>query len=104
MTAATSQKLADALRAAGFEGLAERAETDEFHDFLSNHAFPEMVLDEALVCLMQSTRSTKREREAAYNIRARHHKGEFDASKEESDEWADSPDGRDAFRRLAKGE
>ena len=104
MTAATSQHLADVLRAAGFEGLAERAETDEFHDFLSNHALPAMTLDGELVVIIQSPAFDQRQRMAAYNIRQRLHDGDFDADLKESDDWADSPEGKDAFRRLAKGE
>jgi hypothetical protein len=94
MTAKTSQKLADVLRAAGFEDLAKRAETDEFHDFLSPHALPEMMLDEELVDLI------KRGYPAAKDIRARHHEGEFDASTAESDEWARSEDGKATFNEL----
>jgi hypothetical protein len=103
MTAPTSQHLADTLRSAGFEELARRAEADEFHDFLSDHELPETMLDNELVKLIKGA-SSERERLAATNIRMRHHEGEFDASKEESDEWAESPDGQDAFRRLIKGE
>jgi len=102
MTAKTSQHLADTLRAAGFHTLADRAEADEFHDFLSPHDLPDLLLDQELRKLMHSV--DQREVTAAHNIRMRHHHGEFDASKEESDDWADSPDGQDAFRRLTKGE
>lgn len=102
MTAKTSQYLADVLRAAGFEALAVRAETDEFHDYLSSHALPETRLDQELVALMKDAK-TKRERIAATAIRGRHHQGEFDASKEESDKWAESADGQAAFDMLLKG-
>lgn len=102
MTAKSSQHLADTLRAAGFEALAGRAERDEFHDFLSEVDFPEMALDAELVTLIES--GDESQRTAARHIRRRHHDGEFDASKQESDDWADSPDGREAFRLLAKGE
>lgn len=30
--------------------------------------------------------------------------GEFDGTKEESDEWAKSPDGQETFRKLVEGE
>jgi hypothetical protein len=104
VTAATSQKLADALRAAGFETLAKRAETNEFHDFFSpsDRADPSIALDQELVHLIQT--ETGARKIAAINLRSRHHNGDFDASKEESDEWAASPDGQDAFGRLARGE
>jgi hypothetical protein len=103
MTAKTSQKLADTLRAAGFEELAQRAEADEFHDFFSSsdRADPAVALDQELERLIQS--ETGARKTAAVNIRARHHNGEFDASKEESDDWANGPDGQDAFRRLVEG-
>lgn len=104
MTAATSQKLADVLRAAGFETLALRAEQDEFHDFLSPHDLPTMTLDHELIGIIQNPAYETPQRRAAHYIRERLHEGEFDASKEESDDWADSPEGKDAFRRLAKGE
>lgn len=105
MTAKTSQHLADTLRAAGFEELAKRAEQDEFHDFLSPHDFPELLLDKELVEIIKEADITgaHRVKAAAMNIRARHHEGEFDASLKESDEWAESPEGRDTFEQLAKG-
>jgi hypothetical protein len=100
MTAKTSQHLADTLRAAGFEALAQRAEKDEFHDFLSEHALPETELDIELVNLMNLLPVDIDRRNRAAEIRRRHHAGEFDASTEESDEWAQSEDGRDTFRQL----
>ena len=98
MTAKTSQKLADALRAAGLPELAIRAEHNEFHDFLSPHDLPEMMLDMELVAVIQS--GDEKKREAAQRLRERHHEGEFDASKEESDEWARSSEGQATFSRL----
>jgi|SRR5882672_6640307 len=103
MTQQTSQHLADVLKAAGFNELAARAELDEFHDFHSPHTFPEMELDKALVNIM-NTSDSARERDEAYKIRMRHHDGEFDASLKESDEWAESADGQEAFNLLIKGE
>lgn len=103
MTARTSQKLANALRAAGFADLARRAEADEFHDFLSPHSFPEMELDSALVALAKNA-SNARQRTAARILRERHHNGEFDADLKESDDWAASEAGQEAFRRLARGQ
>lgn len=105
MTAKTSQHLADTLRAAGFEALAKRAEADEFHDFLSDNGLPDLLLDRELFAIASNTLKPERERLAAHHIRMRHHDGEFDASKEESDEWAASPDGQATFNKLiTKGE
>lgn len=103
MTAKTSQHLADTLRSAGFEELAKRAEADQFHDFLSDSAYPDLDLDTELVQIIRSTPVTSSMHIAAVNIRGRHHQGEFDASKEESDEWAMSPDGQAAFAELTRG-
>lgn len=102
MTAPTSQKLADALKAAGFAGLAMRAEQDEFHDFLSPHALPELTLDDELVRIIGEQSHSERARLAAHHIRQRLHDGEFDADLAESDAWAASPDGQAAFDALAK--
>ena len=101
MTAKTSQKLADVLRAAGFDDLAQRAEQDEFHDFLSDHALPEMQLAAELADLVGSAKEEK-QRLAAHMIRQRVIDGDFDASNEESEEWAASPEGRSAFTELVK--
>lgn len=100
MTAKTSQKLADALRKAGMEELAIRAEHDEFHDYLSPHDLPDLMLDLELTAIIASGHEEKmREAEA---LRNRHHAGEFDADMVESDEWAASPDGKAAFSLLLK--
>jgi hypothetical protein len=101
MTAKTSQKLADVLRAAGFEDIALRAESDEFHDYLSPHAFPEMLLAEILADYAVTPITSQHI--AALNIRQRLIDGEFDASKEESDAWAASPEGRETFSKLVRG-
>jgi hypothetical protein len=37
-------------------------------------------------------------------LRRRVINGDFDASKEESDEWAESPEGQDTFKKLIEGE
>jgi hypothetical protein len=103
MTAKTSQHLADTLRAAGFEDLAKRAEADEFHDFLSGHILPETELDLELVKLMNMLPVDIERRDRASAIRQRHHNGEFDASDEESDDWAQSEDGEEAFAQLIGG-
>ena len=94
MTAKSSQKLADALRAAGFEDLAVRAETDEFHDYLSPHDLPAMALNIELTALGPGA-------DAIHELFIQ---GEFDATEEESDEWAASPEGQEAFGRLVRGD
>ena len=100
-TAKSSQRLADALRAAGLETMAKRAEQNEFHDFLSDHALPVMRLMQELhyVVRISTHEST---RIAAANIAQRVVDGEFDAGKEESDDWAKSSEGQAAFDELVK--
>ena len=105
MTTPTSQILADALRSAGFTDLASRAEKDEFHDFMSPHATPELMLADLLQ--QESTIAYQRDDGAkaiaAQNIRRRLINGEFDASKAESEAWAKSQEGQEALSMLVKG-
>lgn len=104
MTAETSRKLARVLHDAGFITLAERAEADEFHDFLSRHADPAATLAALLANILGDRTYTERQRLAAHHIRQRLIDGEFDASNAESEEWAAGPEGQEAFARLARGE
>lgn len=71
--------------------MAKRAETGWYHDFLSPLAMPCQQLAHDL--LQAGT-------PAALALRARHLNGEFDATSAESDEWAKSQDGREAFAML----
>jgi hypothetical protein len=99
MTAKSSQKLADALRAAGFDELADRAALDEFHDFLSPHESPAIRLAFELASTARQAASVQ-QRNAAHFIRGRVVDGEFDATNEEADEWAQSREGRATTRSL----
>lgn len=83
--------LAQELRAAGLTEMADKAATGYYHDYLSPLDLPEMEL--AADLLDAGT-------EAAIKLRRRHLAGEFDATKEESDAWAASPEGQQAFGRL----
>jgi hypothetical protein len=102
-TAKTAQHLADELRKAGFEALAKRAEANEFHDYLSPHALPELMLDAELYLIVADKTYDLAQRQRAEQIRYRLHDGEFDASLKESDDWAASDDGKAAFTELVKG-
>jgi len=90
----TKDFLAGELEKAGLPAMAEKARKGLYHDYLSPLDFPEMELDRDLV------EAIKAGNEAAAALRARHHEGEFDASMEESDEWAQSPEGRAALGGL----
>lgn len=89
----TKDFLAQELRKAGLEDMAKRAEEGYYHDFLSPLNFPELELANDLAKVGTST---------ALALRARHLNGEFDASKEESDEWIESDEGKAAMGMLVK--
>ena len=92
----TKDYLAQELRAAGLDTMADRAASGWYHDYLSPLALPETELDKDLIRAINSGNK------AAQALRRRHHAGEFDASKEESDAWAESPDGQEAFDMLRR--
>lgn len=94
----TSDRLSQELRkvaaiaqpenAAAYEAFAKRAETGEFDDYASTYVCPVTQLYTELL-------------EAGFTkFAARVASGEFDATKEESDEWARSPDGQAAAKQL----
>ncbi len=94
----TRDKLASELRkiaaeasptnAEKYEAFAKRAETGEFDDYADTYVCPIMQLHGELM----SAGFTK--------FAARVANGEFDATKEESDEWARSPSGQEAAKQL----
>ena len=98
MTDRTRDRLAAELRkvaeiaspenAAKYEAFAKRAETGEFDDYADTYVCPITQLHAEL----HAAGFTK--------FAARVAKGEFDASKEESDEWARSPSGQEAAKQL----
>lgn len=101
MTAtSTKQRLAAELRkaaemanphnAAKYEAFAKRAETGEFDDYGEMYVCPIT----QLYSEMTAAGFTK--------FAARVANGEFDATKEESDAWAYSQEGQEAFKHLPK--
>lgn len=72
-----------------YEAFAKRAETGEFDDYGDAYVCPITQLHSELT----GAGFTK--------FAARVANGEFDATKEESDEWARSPSGQDAAKRLS---
>jgi hypothetical protein len=95
----TRDKLADELRkvaaiasaanAASYEALAKRAETGEFDDYADTYVCPITQLHGELIAL-------------GFNkFAARVAAGEFDATREESDEWSRSPSGQEAAKHLS---
>jgi hypothetical protein len=74
---------------AKYEAFAERAKTGEFDDYADTYVCPITQLHNELV----AAGFTK--------FAARVANGEFDATKEESDEWARSPSGQEAAKQLS---
>jgi hypothetical protein len=90
----TNDILAGELERAGLPEMATKARTGYYHDFMSPLATP---------CLQLAADLAEVGTTAAMALRARHMKGEFDATKEESDAWARGPEGQAAFRSLRRG-
>lgn len=90
----TKDKLAAALHEAGLPDMAALAAVGHYDDFLSALETPCMQLEKDLRAAGTP---------AAEALRQRHLQGEFDATLEESDDWANSPDGRAAFSALTRG-
>lgn len=92
MTEPTSEKLAQALEAAGAPAaMIAAARADHYHDFKSPLPMPELQL---LADAREHGLSTIAEGVI---------EGRWDASKEESDAWAASPEGQETFRQLLAG-
>lgn len=86
----SDEKLSRALRDAGLEELAQRAEAGEFNDFFTWRTMPKRDLMEALSAA--GGNEALMDRVAA---------GEFDSGQDEAREWYASPEGR-AMRDLMR--
>lgn len=84
----TKDILAEELRKADLPEMAARAARGYYHDFLSPLAAP---------CLQLAADLAAAGTPAALALRARHMNGEFDATAEESEEWARGPEGQAIF-------
>lgn len=89
----TKDKLAGELEKIGLRDMAMKARGGYYHDFLSPLDTP---------CLQLAADLLKVGTPAALALRDRHLNGEFDATKEESDEWVASPEGQAAFDALIR--
>lgn len=95
----TKDMLAQALRDVGLDEMAGKAATGYYHDFLSPLATPEMQLCNDLLFEVHFHPESEYT-EARTVLRQRVINGDFDASTEESDDWAKSDEGQAAFRQL----
>lgn len=99
MSTHTKDKLADALMQIGLMDMSLKARGGYYHDFLSPLATPGLQLCEDL------HRASLKRKDIAPQIlalRQRVINGDFDANAEESDQWAKSEQGQEAFRLLMK--
>ena len=100
----TTAKLARALREAGAPDLmVSRAAQGYYHDYLSPLTFPELQLAKDLAGQAARHPPGSAKAVALRQLRQRVINGDFDASKAESDAWAASPEGQQAFRDLLGG-
>ena len=89
MGSSSTEKLVSALKQAGApDSLVAQAQADAFHDFRSESATPK-------VDLVRSCQS-----HGLHEIAKRAMKGDFDSSREEADEWLNSPEGKEIVRKL----
>jgi hypothetical protein len=87
----TKDFLAQELRKAGLNQMADKAAKGYYHDFLSPLDEPALMLAADLVAIGTPQ---------ALELRKRHINGEFDASISEGDDWATSEEGQAAFKGL----
>lgn len=94
MSEATKDRLARELHEAGLpEEMVERARRGAYDDWISDSATPLIDLVNELA---------KYDTPGARLVRAKVIDGDFDGTREESDAWAASEEGRAAFRSLLK--
>jgi hypothetical protein len=97
----TKDKLADELRKVGLTAMADRAATGWYHDYLSPLPAPTVQL---ISDLLDAARAVPKDRASAILVlRDRAMNDDFEASEEEGDDWAKSPEGQQAFASLIKG-
>lgn len=90
----TKDRLAHELRSIGLTDMAELAEHGRYDDFLSSSATPLTDLVNAL-----RRRGTAEALELAKRVMG----GEFDATDEEAEAWAASPEGRETIAKVMRG-
>jgi hypothetical protein len=93
----TKDMLADELMRLGLMEMSLQARAGYYHDYLSPLALPELQLMQDLADAADNRPDRHLEILA---LRKRCANGDFEATSEESDDWAASPDGQEAFRQL----
>lgn len=100
----TKDFLAQELRKVGLTAMADRAAEGFYHDFLSPLALPEMQLLLDLEEAAEVLRKSGLVDDHVMALRKRHIDGEFEASVEESEEWAKSDEGQATMAMLSRGD
>ena len=100
----STDRLVEALRAAGLNEMANKAATGYYHDFVSPLDTPSVQLAHDLRTFAEAPSLSELRRLAVRTVLARHMNGEFDATKEESDAFAASQEGRETFAHLLNPE
>jgi hypothetical protein len=102
MSEPTTVKLATALsKVPGMPGdMIRRAIDGYYHDYMSPLATPEIQLVADLLELARLPSTPRDSRPLLRALADAVVAGEFDATKEEADDWARSDEGRQAFREL----
>ena len=77
--------------------MSNKAGEGYYHNFLSPLDLPEITLVNDLA---KAAAECPDRAQSILALRKRVINGEFDANKEESDAWAESPEGQEAYRRL----
>ena len=99
MPVSTKEKLAQVLHARGLFDMESKARDGYYDDFQSSVATPILQLVNDLRVKAGACKDLQI-RGAIEGLAKRAIAGEFDATKEEADAWAKSPDGRAAFNDL----
>lgn len=97
---ASDKLLHAALVYIGMADLAKRAAAGEWNDYFGPHAMPQHHL---IAVLMERASDFPSKREAIMELIERVKNGDFDGTKEESEEWAKSSEGQEIFRELLGG-
>ncbi len=96
-TAPSAELLAQRLDKLGLVLMAKNARENMYHDYLSPMPAPEHVLAQHLAACAESFPGMAT---AILALRQEVIDGKFDATKEESDEWAASEEGQKLFKEL----
>lgn len=98
----TKDRLAAALLEAGLKEMATRAGNAWYDDYLSPLDTPIMTLVDDLA--VAAAKADVHARPAVLELRRRAMNGDFDATLEESEAWAASPEGQETMRSLLRNQ